>query len=350
MRVLALFFGALLWAQEPGPAKLAKTGKAERLVLAEQWIQDSCPLYKAWAAELIRSDHIEGLTPQLLAALGDPPQVDAERWSEENRAQLAILDALIEIGASVPAVTVKALFSRYPAQALLLANRPGTWSPELMFGLLRLAKSDECWLAIGNRLTSGINPGVAAWLLRDLRVTASIEVEVQGIVGGVPGGIPGGVAGCEFGGIIGPVPDGVWPPPSGYELTIGPCDGCAVFADGPNPIYYVRGIDWREPGSCRKRNAYVHEYLARLLSVPPERLPISLQPKLIHKWTTLENYRSSGLAFVAEQEKSFREVAEQLFLLRYLTTEEWQNARLSLAINVSDHRGYLSAPLPELSK
>jgi hypothetical protein len=98
------------------------------------------------------------------------------------------------------------------------------------------------------------------------------------------------------------------------------------------------------------RNVCVHEYLAVLLSVPPERMPISLQPKLIHKWTTPENYRVAGLAFLAEQEKNYREVAEQLFQLRYLTAEEWYGTRLALAVKIHDYRSMPRAPLPELSK
>jgi len=294
-----------LCAQTPGPDRLAQTNKEERLVLAKQWIQDPRQLYRAWAAELIR-DHIDSLTPQLVAALGDEDQMPSG-----FEARLAITDALIEIGAQVPAAIVSSLLSRYPAQALLLADRPGTWSTPLMFDLLARAKSDECWLAIANRLTTGVNPGVAAWLLRDLRITATVEVEDGG--GRVPGGRLGGVIGGVIGGIVQSVPQAGWPPRRGYDLTLGPCDGCVLLADGPHPVYYLRGRVWRETDRQMDRNVCVHEYLARLLSVPPDRLPISLQPKLIHKWTTPENYRVAGLAFLAEQEKNYREVAEQLF-------------------------------------
>ena len=341
--LLFLYCSFQLCAQTPGPDRLAQTGKHERLVLAQQWIEDSRPLYKAWAAELIRGDHIDSLTPQLLAALGDEDQPPSG-----FEARLALIDALIEIGAQVPAPIVSSLFSRYPAQALLLADRPGTWSTTLMFDLLARAKSDECWLAIGNRLTTGLNPGVAAWLLRDLRVTATIEVEDGGRR--VRGVFPGGV----IGGIIGVVPSAApragWPPIRGYELTLGPCYSCVLLADGPHPVYYHLAGGWFEPDGRKDRNVYVDEYLARLLSLPPERLPISLQTKLIHKWTTAENYRVAGLAFLAEQEKHYREVAEQLFQLRYLTADEWHSARLSLAVKVHDYRSLPRAPLPELSK
>jgi hypothetical protein len=147
VRVLAFSLGALLCAQTPGPDQLARTTKPERLILAKQWIQDSRPLYKAWAAELIRSDHIESLTPQLVVALGD---ADQPAVGLESEARLAVLDGLVEIGAEVPALTLRAFFSTYPAQVLLLANRPGTWSTTLMFDLLARANSDESWLAIGN--------------------------------------------------------------------------------------------------------------------------------------------------------------------------------------------------------
>jgi hypothetical protein len=261
------------------------------------------------------------------------------------------LDALIETGAEVPSSIVAGLFSSYPAQALLLANRPGTWSTGLMFNLLTQAKSDECWLAIGNRLTTGVNPGVAAWLLRDLRITATIEVEddlyrVRQIGEGIPGGAAGGV----IGGIIGASSPTVWPLLRGYELTLGRCHGCVLFADGPHPVYYhLRVGNWDEPDNQKDHNVYVHEYLARLLSVPPDRLPISLKPKLIHKWTTPQNYRVAGLAFLAEQEKSSREVEEQLLQLKYLTPEDWY-ARLSLTIRVQDFRTMSEAPLPGLFK
>jgi hypothetical protein len=345
VRVLAFSLGALLCAQTPGPDQLARTTKPERLILAKQWIQDSRPLYKAWAAELIRSDHIESLTPQLVVALGD---ADQPAVGLESEARLAVLDGLVEIGAEVPALTLRAFFSTYPAQVLLLANRPGTWSTTLMFDLLARANSDESWLAIGNRLTTGNNPGVAAWLLRDLRVTATIEVE------DTSRRVPGGFAGGVIGGVIGSVPtaasQAIWPPLRDYQLTLRPCDGCALFADGPHPVYYLCGGSWQAPEIKKDRNVYLHEYLARLLSIQPERLPVLLQPKLIHKWTAPENYRVAGSAFLAEQEKSYREVAKQLFQLRYLTKDEWYNARLSLAVKVHDFRAVPRAPLPELSK
>jgi hypothetical protein len=291
-------------------------------------------LYKAWAAELIGSDHIDSLTPQLVRALGDVDQPTAS--SARQSARLAILDALIEIGAEIPTSTITGLFSRHPAQALLLANRPGTWSTTLMFDLLARANSDEYWLAIANRLTTGVNPGVGAWLLRDLHMTATIEVEDTGRR------VPGGFAGGVIGGIIGSVPtaasQAVWPPLRDYQLRLRPCDGCKLFADGPHPVYYLRGASWQPSEMHNDHSVYVHEYLSRLLSVPPERLPIPLQPKLIHKWTTPENYRIEGSAFLAEQQKGHREVAEQLFLLRHLTTDEWYNARLSLSVKVRDFR------------
>jgi hypothetical protein len=56
------------------------------------------------------------------------------------------------------------------------------------------------------------------------------------------------------------------------------------------------------------------------------------------------------LAFLAQQEKNFRAVADELFELRYLTTDEWINARLSLAIKIEDRRSMPEAPLPDLSK
>jgi hypothetical protein len=66
-------------------------------------------LGKAWAAELIRSDHIGSLTPQLVSALGGPPPAGAETETDEDRARLAILDALIEIGSEVHTLIVVSL-------------------------------------------------------------------------------------------------------------------------------------------------------------------------------------------------------------------------------------------------
>jgi hypothetical protein len=360
---LLLLCSSLLCAQtsSESPAdQQARASGPERQALAQQWLRDARPLYRAWAADIIRRDHLDSLTPQLIDAIGnlDSWPAAGEDVNDEDRARFAILDALIELQADVHKSTVLALFSRYPAQALILALRSKSWSVEDAFDLLALAKANEYWLAIVNWLTTGTKPGVAAWLLREVRVKATIVVFEDDGPGPPP--VPGGIAGGVLGGIIGgnptPAPS-QWPDTYNYMLALSSEDNSVLLADGPHPIYYCRVIPgWRiwHQNNDRylngDRNVYLHEYLASLLSTPPESLPIVLEPHLTHKLTSPEKYRAAAAAFVAEQERKFREVVDWLYQGLKLTPLEQFNARLSISVEADDHRWIRSIPLPALPK
>ena len=152
---------------------------------------------------MIRRDRLSRLIPDLIDALGDPKSIPVPTVpaNDDDSARSVILDALIQLSADVPAPISAALFARYPAEATILMSHSSKSAAGPLLEILAQGKTDECWLAAGNLLTGGREPGTAASLLRQLRLEGTVSVsefsgEIRlpdGVVGGCTGGVIGGV-------------------------------------------------------------------------------------------------------------------------------------------------------------
>jgi hypothetical protein len=195
--LLACCFAMMTWAQAPAEIDLGQqvaAAEATSEELARQWIKDPRPVYKAWAAQVIRQHEWQGLfTADLIDALGDLSHLDAPGSApeiDEDRARLSILDALIQGRVSVARNVSLALLSRYPAQAMILLYERGC--PAVMVGtqILDGAKSDEAWLVAAQCLAG--EKGGAIELLQRHQIAAVVKVfdpnrgeQTEGFPGGV---------------------------------------------------------------------------------------------------------------------------------------------------------------------
>jgi hypothetical protein len=347
MRPLLLCCSALtLWAQEPVYTDLGQqVAGAEAPVreLARQWIKDPRPVYKAWAAHVIRQHGWQGLfAADLIDALGDLSHLDASPETREDRMlRMVVLDALIQGSVRVPHDLSQALLNAYPAQALILLYAGMCPGVPVDTQILDGAKSDEAWLLAGQCLMS--EKGGSTELLRRLQIAAEVNVFDPNLSESGEFGIPGGIGDTFIGGGFPPFP---WPPAYEYALNV---RGDVLLKGGRYPIRYSRGTTVTAVSSIHgDRNEYTLQILRYRLSSARESKPMVTHPTLELHWRTLEQYRSDLQAFVSDQQRQYAELVSQLVRLRMLTPEQGERSHLNLDIEIHDRRSHPTIPIPDL--
>src|SRR5579864_1164990 len=113
-------FSSLLPAQEAAidPALLMRADAQQRMKWAAEWLSSEDPQRVAWGAWLARLEHQEYQTifiPELLKKLEQYQPNDSFSYSTTERdghdAMLAVLDALIQLHAPVPAEQAHKLYA-----------------------------------------------------------------------------------------------------------------------------------------------------------------------------------------------------------------------------------------------
>jgi hypothetical protein len=108
--------------------------------------------------------------------------------------ELAILDALIQLEADVSAEALRPLFDRWPVQVLILLAHASEWRDDMLLSILE-STSGERWAAAANLLLVTRSPGLARYLLKDLRL--KLMVSVRDSSSGELGAGFGGGSGCS---------------------------------------------------------------------------------------------------------------------------------------------------------
>src|SRR5947209_4062793 len=110
-KTIAVLFSlaAALFGQEApsDPAVLLRVESQQRLKWATEWLNSDNPQRIAWGAWLARQDHQFALIPSLIKKVEEYQPNDnfsyATTERDDHDAMLAVLDALIGLGAAVPA-------------------------------------------------------------------------------------------------------------------------------------------------------------------------------------------------------------------------------------------------------
>jgi hypothetical protein len=251
MRLFVLPLLAVVLHAQPEVSRI----RASISALARQWIADSLPERRAWAAELSKQVADPSFGSELLRALGDPAAAG------DRSLRLAILDALIQRGDRIPEETSLALLREYPAQAMILLYGHGYPELETNREVMRRAVSDEAWL-LGAGAAAGQRGGPAVLV----QTVDPAWVEDKKMPGGSPGG--------ALGGIVRSPPPG-WPLLADYELVRGARAGLGdvLLLGGSHAIYYQRhtvidhspeAAPWRGD-----RNRYTLDLLGDRVALPP---------------------------------------------------------------------------------
>jgi hypothetical protein len=274
---ISLALAASLLAQhqpETDPASLVRADTSHRAQWATEWLHSDEPLRVAWGAWLAKQDRLTSLIPLLNEKVAEyQPALEFSRETERDRhdALLSVLDALIGLGATVPAGEARKLYPEFPAQSLLFLVHSPQPDDSALLDIARIAKANWNWLAAGNVLVKSGTPGFAALLLA--RFTQHLTIRV--VDAGIGGYSAGGGSECGF---SMRAPKASWPAVGLYILTQFPerLPGVqAIFlVGGDTPVYYSRVEPGNydnpgdAPGFCDdgNRDQYRAQYLVRLLA------------------------------------------------------------------------------------
>jgi hypothetical protein len=351
-------------AQEPpenAPAALMRADAQQRADWAREWLHSEDPSRVAWGAWLARQDYQKALAPLLIEKIAQyqPAETDAGCLPQPERdrhdALLAVLDAVIELDATVPVDDARKLYPEFAAQSLILLVRSRENTDSALLDIARNAKANWNWLAAGNVLVKKPTQGFAALLLS--RFTQHVAVSVispRYLTGGSAGGIS-----SECGYSARPPKPG-WPAVGMYWLTSDPeriPSLTATFLVGGNtPVYYWRKVSGNYgnrpdlAGACHEgnRDQYRAEYLNKL-QFPFQAMTLDSHPHIIIEWKGRASYRQELIAAVKERREAFRRVVASLQGSgNVLTQAEAEALKPRLEIVIRDERDDRSVALPSI--
>jgi hypothetical protein len=247
-----VFFGlaASLSAHQPqgsDPVLLLRADAQQRADWATEWLRSEDPLRVAWGARLARQDRLIALIPLLIGKVREyqPAEESSSETLERDPrdALLAVLDALIEFHAAVPAEEARKLYPEFAAQSLILLVRSPDDAQSALLDIFPDARANWTWLAAGNVLFKARTPGFAALLLSRFAQHITITVVDPGVGEGGSAGF-----GSECGFSL-RAPKRGWPPVGLYLLTQFPERMPGLMATflvgGETTVYYWRA----EPGN-----------------------------------------------------------------------------------------------------
>ena len=312
------------------------------------WAHDAMVAHDgASIPELLSLAHLwQPLSPQTLPNGAGWPRLSA-RQEEERDAMAAILDALIELHAPVPADTLHNMAPDFEnAVAIILARMPSEESVPLSLDFYRSPPEPDLSLQYVSAALLALNssPDFAARLLADIKVQARISVI---LAGGERYGF--GVGGSCFDS-SGPTRDD-WPVIGEYKLSRETSEGASVLVAGIDPIYVTRVESSHHLGTGCGMGIYLgaeqrRRLIAEMLGVSPEEIPWKTSPQTDIEFEGPEQFNSALLAFVGEQQQMYQVTAEALEGHKLLAPSEVLESLPLLVLNLSDERGEEMGPLP----
>jgi hypothetical protein len=303
------------------------------------------PRVVAWAAyragEARRTETVAALIDALASARVRSPGLE---WGAVRD---TLLDALIRLDAQPPADVLMAHYEARSEAVLILLAEPRGGRDAALLGLLK-HESGILWYAAAGLLLENEAPGLAAELLRGLRLTLEVTV-TDGSEGLAMGGGSVGGIGC---GVLHPAKG--FPPIGTYSFWEIPVRGAVVLNGGPRPIYYTRqacAADAGIPGSGHRSligGPTAEDRLALLDALMDHWLPVKAVEPLTIRWTTPQAYRRRVVAARAELARDAASLIDIAKQEGRLTPREAGSLRIAIDVRVRDERSLKRAPLPAI--
>jgi len=254
--------------------------------------------------------------------------------------------------ADVPSDVIMTLKPQFtPHKAILLARSPLA-NKDSLLDLMR-NNTGTVWRAAGNLLTEAKAPGLAALLLKDLRISVAVLV-VDPHSGG---GIGSGSSACGLSGLATIAVPQEYPPIAFYGLIGYPSRGFIVLAPGPTTIYYSRTVinpGTRAPGPpagntpLYGRNEAIFECLAILLDTPPSQLGLKPEESYSEEWKGTVAMTGRLKEIRAELTAKYQSIATGMVEVGLLTEPESAELAPHIELHLTDLRSDESIPLPDL--
>jgi hypothetical protein len=303
---------------------------------------------RAWGAYLAGLYDLKTEVPRLVELLADPA-LDAGGW-EETRVRQASLDALIRLGAEVPAETLLPLKQSAPDEVIILLARAPHQNQQALLSLFVDESPDSHWLAVGNLLAETRAPGFAARLMAGLKIAGEVYVyDYEGERGYGAGGCGGFGCGCN----TFRSPD-EYPPVFHHSLTTVSDGGAVVVAPGRRMVYYVRSASppcgCGESGRGSAKDQYRVEYVADLLGTTEEELKLEFRPSREVVCSDAGQCRRALAAVRDEIVGGYAQALKRLLDAGLLDPAEAAELKPDITLRLNDSRDRRPFPLPSKLK
>jgi hypothetical protein len=351
---VGLIVSGWCWAQAASSAKATEAD-------IEQQLLSGNPRLVAWGAHGAVVAHSQALNADLLALasrwqpLGQEASTDSEsaqlspEQQDQRDAMAEVLDALIQINASVPADILPGLAPDFGNDVAILLSRMSRDEVEsVSYDFYRSPAEHGYGLQYVSAalLARHPVPGFAADLLTSISVHATILAVAPG-----SGGFGGGrCAGACFTSLEIPRKD--WPAIGQYTLH-GQTAAAGAFqlVGGVNPVYAAR----REAahylgdgcGGVYLGAAERLRLIAEMLNIAPEAMPWKTELMDSIEFQSLEQFHRAVLAFVGKQQQKYRETVAAMADHGLLTSAEAAESLPNLQLYLDDRREEGSAPMPD---
>jgi hypothetical protein len=290
----------------------------------------------AWGAFTAAQFHVVEAAPLIAEALARPVAGDDRARSAT---ELALLDALVQLEARVPAATLQPLVDRWPVPALILmANATGDRDAALL--PLVSSTTGPLWHAVANLLVGNKPRGFAARLLTGLRLTLTVHVTTDPnslLEGGLSGGGEHMGPGWSAPG---------FPPLADYRFSIEQ-PGATVLSVGPRRVYYARRM-MKEP-------VFAHSNYSSPTGPDVSDRVLYLNT-LINRQNVLREHTDRSIVWKSPREfceslaearrsveSAYRSVIQSLVFSGQLTEDESRTLVPAITVGAHDHRAGATA-------
>jgi hypothetical protein len=310
----------------------------------------------AWGGHLAASHRVVDAIPELRAALASLVEVPAE---EGQFTALAVLDALVQTGASLAADELQAFVGGVtvtPALVLLVRDARGNRAALLKTYRTFDAERDWlAWLAMGHALASIADAEFAADLLAHQRAVLRVRVEEENHRGG---GEPRGGGGRIRRGCGSLVVGADYPPTVIDELVADGRSGDVLLANGANPVFLRRsvhterevGIGFSESTTHGARERQRLAWLTQCLAADAERLPFAVERTCSVVWHGADELMTALREHRAQARADYRRLADMCVAARLVTAVTAAALEPVIEFQLIDLRKDKREPLPEVGK
>jgi hypothetical protein len=349
--VIAVVFAASGLAQTAPESDSSPSEKTIRL-----WLQSGEPRLVAWGAHGALSQQNTKLIPDLLSLAGQwralKPESyaegsDAPRLSEEQLdqrdAMAAVVDALIQLEATVPSETLRNLAPDFGnAVAVLLSRMPVDESSPLAFDFYRNQEQHAYGLQYVSAALLAQHPpaGFAADLLTSVNVRANVFAVLPGTGAG-----SGGSGGDCFN-ETDREKEG-WPKSGQYILSREKSEGAMLLVAGSDPVYATRVERYHFYGDPCGRVVLGPEQRVRLIEEMLGSSDLRWQTQVTEdiEFRSTSQFSVDLLAFVEKQQQMYRVTAEALEAKGLMEKFEAQQSLPLLLLTLNDARGDGAEPI-----
>ena len=317
------------------------------------------PRLVAWGAHDTLAGRDQALVPDLLSLAAQwralpvdgNGNVSAAALTQEQLdrrdAMAAVLDALIQMNAPVPAETLRLLAPDFGnAVAVLLSRMPPEESGALAFDSYRAKPVRQYGLQYVSASLLALHPvpGFAADLVANTPVDATVFVIAPGAE---PLGM--GMFGCCGMGSTSLRKD--WPFTGQYLLSDRDTKGSLLLVSGGDPIFALRQLSTRyEPEEiCGDKGISMTSHarlrlLAEMLGIAPDALGWQSDLQTNIEFRTLSQFQAQVLSFVAGEQAKHRATLALLADRHLVTADEAEHSLPELHLSVRDVRGPNAEP------